>query len=225
MMRREFSLIIIAALFGFMGGWSATYLLTPTDVTAQVGARFPLTTTGLTIINQAGQPRANLTLWDGEHPALIFSDNTCDRRASLIVTPQKQAALPLFGKDCELRYTLRSQSTSPLSAGASEMRVNDIQPGSAEKLYGTWIAEDVDSKMGEVKIKLTFREDGPVTILAWSDIPFVGKVKDLRESYELHGDTISSKAIRGGTSVRYSFEGEQLVLQFEDRKVVRFRRE
>jgi len=225
MMRHELGLMVTAALFGFMGGWSVTYLLSPTVVTAQVGARVTPTTNSLTIIHQAGQPRASLTLWDREHPALTFSDNTCDRRASVIVAPQKQAALPLFGKDCTLRHTLRSQSTSPLPAGSSEMRVNDIQPGSAEKLYGTWIAEDVDAKMGEVKIKLTFRKDGPVTILAWSDIPFVGKVKDLREPYEVHGDTISSKAIHGGTSVRYSFEGEQLVLQFGDRKVVRFRRE
>jgi hypothetical protein len=64
-----------------------------------------------------------------------------------------------------------------------------------------------------------------MTILAWSDIPFAGKVKDLKEPYEIHGDTIRSKAIRGGTKAKYSFEGEHLVLQFEGGKVVRFRRE
>ncbi len=110
MIRREFGLMVIAALFGVMGGWSATYLLNPTVVTAQVGERFPLTTTGLTIINQAGKHRASLTLWDGEHPALIFSDDTCDRRASLIVAPQERAALTLFGKDCKRRVELELQA-------------------------------------------------------------------------------------------------------------------
>ncbi len=110
MMQRKFSLIVTAAFFGFMGGWLSTYLLSPTVVTAQVGARFPLTTTGLTIINQAGQPRASLTLWDGEHPALTLSDNTCDRRASLIVAPEERVALTLFGKDCKRRVALEVQA-------------------------------------------------------------------------------------------------------------------
>lgn len=92
-------------------------------------------------------------------------------------------------------------------------------------LYGTWIAKDVDAKLGEVKIKLTFREDGPVKVLAWSDVPFVGQVRDLEAPYEVRGDTITSKAIRGGTTARYAFEGEHLVLQFEGGRVVRFRRQ
>lgn len=123
------------------------------------------------------------------------------------------------------REALKSQSATTIAARPDAARGNKRQPGPPEKLYGTWIAKDVDAKMGEVKVKLTFREEGPVKLLAWSDIPFVGKVKDLKGPYEVHGDTISSKAIRGGTKAKYSFEGEQLVLQFEGGKVVRFRRE
>jgi len=32
--------------------------------------------------------------------------------------------------------------------------------GPPEKLYGTWVAKDVDAKVGEVTIKLSFREEG-----------------------------------------------------------------
>lgn len=119
---------------------------------------------------------------------------------------------------------LKSPSTPTSAAGPDEDGGNTVESGPHERLYGTWIANDVDTKMGEVKIKLTFRRVGTLRLLAWSDIPFVGKVKDLKAPYEVHRDTIRSKAIRGGTTVKFSFEGEHLVLQFEDGKVVRFRR-
>jgi hypothetical protein len=120
---------------------------------------------------------------------------------------------------------LKSQSAPTSAAGPDEDGGNTVESGPHVKLYGTWIANDVDTEMGEVKIKLTFRSVGTVRLLAWSDIPFVGKVKDLKGPYEVHRNMISSKAIRGGTKVKYSFEGEQLLLQFEDGKVVHFRPE
>jgi hypothetical protein len=122
-------------------------------------------------------------------------------------------------------HAMKSQSTTTSAESPDDAGGDEAQSDSAEKLYGTWIANDVDVTMGEVKIKLTFRKKGSMTILAWSDIPFAGKVKDLEEPYEVHGETIRSKAIRGGTKAKYSFEGEHLVLQFEAGKVVRFRRE
>jgi len=78
------------------------------------------------------------------------------------------------------------------------------------RLYGTWLARDVDTKMGEVKIELTFREEGPMKLAAWSDIPFVGQVRDKTAPYDVQGNVISSDAIRGGTSVEYSFDGDDL---------------
>lgn len=118
---------------------------------------------------------------------------------------------------------LKAQSTTTTSPDVD--RGTTVEPGPDDKLYGAWIANDVDSKMGEVKIKLVFRRVGTMRLLAWSDIPFVGKVEDLKGPYEVQGDTISSEAIRGGTTAKYSFDGEQLLLQFEDGKVVRFHRE
>ena len=93
-----------------------------------------------------------------------------------------------------------------------------------DRLYGTWLARDVDTKMGEVKIKLTFRKDGPIKLAAWSDIPFVGQVRDKTAPYDVQGNVISSDAIRGGTSVEYSFAGADLIIKYKEGKTVRFKR-
>ena len=79
--------------------------------------------------------------------------------------------------------------------------------------------------MGKVKIRLTFRREKKATLLAWSDIPFVGQVRDLKGSFSVHGDTISSEAIQDGNKAKFSFESDQLVLRFKSGKVVRFDRE
>jgi hypothetical protein len=76
--------------------------------------------------------------------------------------------------------------------------------------------------MGEVDIRLTFRREKKAALLAWSDIPLVGQVRDLKGSFSVHGDTISSEAIRDGKEATFSFESDQLVLRFKSGKVVRF---
>lgn len=79
--------------------------------------------------------------------------------------------------------------------------------------------------MGEVKIQLTFRREKKATLLAWSDIPFIGQVRDLKGSFSVHRDTISSEALRDGKKAKFSFEKDQLVLLFISGKVIRFDRE
>ena len=123
------------------------------------------------------------------------------------------------------RAALPTQSDSSTTSGDEGGGRDSSRADPADRLYGSWIANDVDTDMGEVTIKVVFRREGAVRVLAWSDIPFVGQVKDLKAPYEVHDDTISSQAIRGGTEARYSFEGERLVLRFEGGKVVRFDRE
>ncbi|MGK2904963.1 MAG: hypothetical protein ACSLFH_01265 [Desulfuromonadales bacterium] len=108
---------------------------------------------------------------------------------------------------------------------AAEVGKDEKPPRPPERLYGTWIAKDVDAKMGEVRIRLTFRQEKKVTVLAWSDIPFVGQVRDLEGPFSVYGDTISSEAIRDGKKAKFSFESDQLVLRFKSGKVVRFDRE
>ena len=93
------------------------------------------------------------------------------------------------------------------------------------KLNGVWVAEDVDVKHGSVKIRLTFREEGPMKLAAWSDIPFVGQVRDKTAPYEVNGNVISSEAIRGGTSVEYWFDRDDLIIKYREGKTVRFQRQ
>ncbi|WP_020676197.1 hypothetical protein [Geopsychrobacter electrodiphilus] len=108
---------------------------------------------------------------------------------------------------------------------AAEVGKDETPSLPPEQLYGTWTAKDVDAKMGEVKIRLTFRREKKVSVLAWSDIPFVGQVRNLQGPYSVDGDKIKSKAIRDGKKATFSFESDQLVLRFKSGKVVRFDRE
>ncbi|MEP6934925.1 MAG: hypothetical protein ABI988_13465 [Nitrospirota bacterium] len=52
-------------------------------------------------MNDAGKPRASLQLWDGEHPALVLSDDQCATRAALTVSPRERTAVTIFGNDCK----------------------------------------------------------------------------------------------------------------------------
>ena len=62
-------------------------------------------------------------------------------------------------------------------------------------------------------------------LAAWSDIPFVGQVRDRTAPYEVHGNVISSEAIRGGTTVEYWFDEDDLIIKYREGKTVRFRRQ
>lgn len=70
----------------------------------------PISTSALNIVNKEGKVRATLSLWDGEHPALIMGDGQCDRRASLAVYGRERTGLTLYGEDCKRRVALEVQS-------------------------------------------------------------------------------------------------------------------
>jgi len=84
------------------------------------------------------------------------------------------------------------------------------------------VAHDVDTKIGDVRLKLVFGRRGSVKIVAYSEMPFVGKVKQTEGPYTVSGSTISSQAIRGGTSVQYWFDDGKLMIRYSDGKTVRF---
>lgn len=134
----------------------------------------------------------------------------------------------------------RGGGQSPRDASSNSSPPNPSQPASQPanastnpaadeqehaRLYGTWVARDVDVSMGEVKIELTFAKEGPVRLLAWSDLPFVGQVRNKKGPYDIQGNTISSPAIRGGTTVNYRFDGKDLIIEYKDGKTVRFKRQ
>ena len=102
--------IIIGLVVGLSTAFLGARLFDMASATTIPGERLPITTTGLTIINHAGQPRVNLKLWDGEHPALLFSDDRCSQRASLVVSPRERVALTMFGEDCKRRVSLELQA-------------------------------------------------------------------------------------------------------------------
>lgn len=57
--------------------------------------------------------------------------------------------------------------------------------------------------------------------MAWSDILFVGQVRNLERPFTIDGNTIQSQAIRNGKEAKFSFERKQLVdrtcaLSFKD---------
>ena len=124
-------------------------------------------------------------------------------------TPRKAGGASSAGADPATTQPSTAAATSP-----------------AEKLHGTWVSvEPVDVAAGGAKVKVTFKEDGPVKIVAWSTLPFVGQVRETSGPYEVHGNTIESEAIHGGTSVKYWFDGDHLVIQYSDAKNVKFRRQ
>ena len=123
------------------------------------------------------------------------------------------------------RASTRVAVTRPAtSAATTRPAATQDASGDRAKLYGTWVARDVDASMGDVKIRLTFHKKGPVQILAWSELPLVGQVRNKEADYEVQGNTISSDALRGGTSVNYRFDGDDLIIEYKDGKSVRFTR-
>jgi len=77
------------------------------------------------------------------------------------------------------------------NVGAAPEAAPNSQQSSVEKIYGNWVAKDVDAKLGEVTIRLSFREEGGMTLVAWSELIFAGKVKETKGPYKVSGDTIS----------------------------------
>lgn len=106
-----FLAILIGSLFfGSVGGM----LLASSDSTESklpaTKSAGPISTSALHIVNGEGKVRAMLSLWDGEHPALIMGDDHCDRRTSLAVYGKERTGLTLYGEDCKRRVALEVQS-------------------------------------------------------------------------------------------------------------------
>lgn len=159
--------------------------------------------------------------------ALVLPLGACDMRsdndqATGQTVEQESAATPEAPTKDQAAPATRPV-TGPATAGGSSE--TDAE-AAAEKLHGTWVSVNpVDVSFGAAEIKLTFKDEGPVRILAFSTLPLVGKVRETSGPYEVNENTITSEAIRNGTSVKYHFEGDQLVIEYKDGKTVRFRRQ
>lgn len=169
--------------------------------------------------------RAGKILWT---LMLVLPQMSCDRGESNISVVESNpspvaSSTPPTAAPTPDPEAVRSATPTPATTETASRDTSQDQ-AMEDKLMGSWIAEDVDAKIGEVKIKLTFRKEGQMKLAAWSDIPFAGQVRDKTAPYEVNGDVISSEAIRGGTSVTYWFEGEQLVIRYKEGKTVKFDR-
>lgn len=153
--------------------------------------------------------------------------SACDRsaRSGSVSSPgaTSEAQRPAGSGTVTAQTSQRVSATRPTSGPSKPQAANDEAAHS--QLYGTWVAQDVDAKLGDVKLRVTFRKDGPVRILAWSQLPFVGQVRDKQAAYEIHGNTITSDALRGGTSVNYRFDNGDLLIEYKDGKTIRFTRD
>lgn len=103
--------VLLGSLFlGSMGGMlMASNNPTESELTPPDSGK-PISTSALNIVNNEGKVRASLSLWDGEHPALIMGDEQCDRRASFAVYGKERTGLTLYGEDCKRRVALEVQS-------------------------------------------------------------------------------------------------------------------
>ncbi|WP_447962894.1 hypothetical protein [Nitrospira sp. Ecomares 2.1] len=108
-------LTLLAVVLGslFLGSIGGMLLASPNPTEpalASENSTKPISTSALNIVNEEGKVRATLSLWDGEHPALIMGDNHCDRRTSLAVYGKERTGLTLYGEDCKRRVALEVQS-------------------------------------------------------------------------------------------------------------------
>ncbi|WP_342347620.1 hypothetical protein [uncultured Nitrospira sp.] len=103
--------VLVGSLFlGSMGGMLlASTNSTDPDISPAHSGK-PISTSALHIVNEEGKVRATLSLWDGQHPALIMGDDQCDRRTSLAVYGKERTGLTLYGEDCKRRVALEVQS-------------------------------------------------------------------------------------------------------------------
>jgi hypothetical protein len=108
--KQYIGILIMTGVASLLGGTLLSKFMWPDAVTAQTGQRGIITTNGIQLVNEEGKVRASLRLWDGEHPALILSDDVCDRRASFSVYPKMRAGLAFYGDDCKRRAALELEA-------------------------------------------------------------------------------------------------------------------
>jgi hypothetical protein len=127
MSEKRFFSPLVSTIIGltFFMGMMTSWMLGANSANGQIESRNFITTKGLQLVNDKGEIRASLVLWDGEHPALIMGDATCDRRLSLAVQARQTASLTLFGDECKRRAVLEIQ---PLGVPEFVLRDNNDTP-------------------------------------------------------------------------------------------------
>ncbi len=108
--KQYIGILIMTGVASLLGSSLVSKFIWTDHVIAQPGHRGIITTQGIRLVNEEGKVRASLALWDGKHPALILSDDVCDRRASFSVYPNERAGFAFFGDDCKRRAALELEA-------------------------------------------------------------------------------------------------------------------
>lgn len=94
-------------------------------------------------------------------------------------------------------------------------------PEALERLYGKWVSEEVQTKVGPTVNTIVFRKDGTVRIDTRSTLPMLGHIRTTEGPFRVEGDTLTSDSIEGGTTVKFHFDGDDLLIETKDNKTIR----
>ena len=120
---------------------------------------------------------------------------------------------------CDRRDTTRSVSSADAVQASAR-----AQTHTTPSLTGTWVARDVPTKLGAVKIELTLRENGGAKVVAWSQGPLVAELRNKEGEYHVAGQTLECQLLKTG-SCQYQFDDAgHLLLQMPEGRTVQFER-
>jgi len=120
---------------------------------------------------------------------------------------------------CDRRDTTRSVSSADAVQASAR-----AQTPTTPSLTGTWVARDVPTKLGAVKIELTLRENGGAKVVAWSQGPLVAELRNKEGEYHVARQTLEFQLLKTG-SCQYQFDDAgHLLLQMPEGRTVQFER-
>lgn len=124
---------------------------------------------------------------------------------------------------CDIRDLIGGDPDQPNASAKPTTSPTTQHANAPERLFGTWQSiGTVDTPLGAATIRLTFRQEGPVRIVATSTLPLLGQLEEKSGPYYVENGQIISDTIRGGTAVDYWFEGDNLAIEYKPGEMVRF---
>ena len=95
----------------------------------------------------------------------------------------------------------------------------------ADRLVGTWIADHLDPKTGDLQLKLVFTKRPKERLLAWSELPLRGRAITSEAPFTATDEAIESTAFPDGRPANYRFDEKgHLLIRRSDGSTVTFHR-
>ncbi len=91
------------------------------------------------------------------------------------------------------------------------------------RLAGDWVAKDVSSAIGPLKVEMVIRKNGSCHVNLWTCGFVNAQIRDKEGAYELKGDRICSEILKRG-SCKYWFAGDRLMIEYKQGSIVGFER-